>query len=76
MKRGRDKLLRAEGVTKILDKELLLVRNTKPTVQINCEPNTKRCPLRRFWVLTIYKNYYYLNTIIKINHHQADIIMF
>ena len=38
------------GVIRLLGKELPLVGNTKPTIQVNCEPNSKLGPLSRSWV--------------------------
>ena len=42
-----------EGAVNILGKELPLVGNSKPTLQINCESNPKPNPLRRFWACTM-----------------------
>ena len=42
-----------KGVIRILGKELPLVENSKPTIQISCEPNSKLGPLSRSWVRTI-----------------------
>ena len=41
------------GVIRILGKEPPLVGNSKPTIQISCEPNSKPGPLSRSWVRTI-----------------------
>ena len=42
-----------KGVIWALSKELLLVGNYKPTIQISCKPNSKPGPLSKSWVHTI-----------------------
>ena len=42
-----------KGVIWALSKELLLVGNYKPTIQISCKPNSKPGPLSESWVHTI-----------------------
>ena len=41
---------KVRGVIESLGEKLPLLGNTRPTLQVSCEPNPKPCTLRRGWV--------------------------
>ena len=52
--RGREEFVKIRvSVTESSGKGPLIVGNSKPTIQIGCEPKYKLSPLAIFWVRTI-----------------------